>query len=349
MQMPVTGRVCKAAAACAFVSSELSGVVMKRRDALNTMLGVTLAAVVLGSRAAEGDAAAKPVPTIAPPDRETKIPKYKAPENSCDTHCHIFGPAARYPYSPKRSYTPPDSGLDDFRELHAKIGIARAVIVNASLYGNDNRVVTDAIAQSGGRYRGIANVDDSISDAQLQALHAGGIRGCRFNFVKHLGGFPDMAVFDRTIKRIAKLDWHVDLHFDAIDLPSFYPLLDSLPIPYLIDHMGRVQAKDGLDQKPFQILLDLLARDRKCYVKISGPERVSATGAPFHDAVPFARKLIATAPDRVLWGSDWPHPNVQVMPNDGDLIDLVPLYAPDVADQQRLLVDNPMRLYQFGA
>ena len=322
---------------------------MDRRDALNTMaglIGAALAAAVTGSRAADGDEVAKKViPMIPPPDRNTKIPKYKAPPDSCDTHTHIFGPAARYPYSPKRSYTPPDSGLDDFRELHAKIGVERAVIVNASLYGNDNSVVTDAIAQSGGRYRGIANVDDSVSDVELQELNRGGIRGCRFNFVKHLGGFPDMAVFDRTIKRIARLGWHVDLHFDAIDLPSFYPLLDALPIPYLIDHMGRVQAKDGLDQKPFKILTDLLARDRKCYVKISGPERVSATGAPFHDAVPFARRLIETAPDRVLWGSDWPHPNVQTMPNDGDLIDLVPLYAPDVADQQRLLVDNPRHLY----
>jgi 2-pyrone-4,6-dicarboxylate lactonase len=322
---------------------------MDRRDALNTMaglLGAALATAVTGSRAADGgEAAKKVIPMIPPPDRNTKIPKYKAPPGSCDTHTHIFGPAARYPYSPKRSYTPPDSGLNDFRELHAKIGVERAVIVNASLYGNDNSVVTDAIAQSGARYRGIANVDDSVSDVELQALHRGGIRGCRFNFVKHLGGFPDMGVFDRTIKRIARLGWHVDLHFDAIDLPAFYPLLDALPIPYLIDHMGRVQAKDGLDQKPFKILTDLLARDRQCYVKISGPERVSATGAPFLDAVPFARRLIETAPDRVLWGSDWPHPNVQAMPNDGDLIDLVPLYAPDVADQQRLLVDNPRRLY----
>jgi 2-pyrone-4,6-dicarboxylate lactonase len=326
---------------------------MKRRDALNSMsamLGVAFVAASTGVIAADGaDAVKKDIPTIPPPDRNTKTPKFKAPPGSCDTHCHIFGPAARYPYSSKRSYTPPDSGLDDFRALHAKLGIERAVIVNASLYGNDNRVVTDAIAQSGGRYRGIANVDDSISDAQLQALHKGGIRGCRFNFVKHLGGFPDMAVFDRTIKRIAKLGWHVDLHFDAKDLPDFYSLLDSLPIPYLIDHMGRVQAKNGLEQKPFKILLDLLQRDKKCHVKISGPERVSATGAPFHDAVPFAKKLIETAPDRMIWGTDWPHPNVETMPNDGDLVDLIPLYAPSAADRQRLLVDNPMRLYEFEA
>jgi len=326
---------------------------MNRRDVLNKLAGVAgsaLALAVGGARAADApgaDGNKKVIPMIPPPDPNTKTPKYKAPPGSCDTHTHIFGPAARYPYSPKRSYTPPDSGLDDFRALHAKVGIDRAVIVNASLYGDDNRVVVDAIAASQGRYRGIANVGDRISDAELQALDKGGIRGCRFNFVKHLGGFPDMAEFDRTIKRIAKLGWHVDLHFDAIDLPEFYPLLDRLPIPYLIDHMGRVQAKDGLEQKPFKILVDLLQRDKNCHVKISGPERVSSLGAPFHDAVPFAQRLIETAPDRVLWGSDWPHPNVKTMPNDGDLVDLIPLYAPDPANQQRMLVDNPMRLYHF--
>ena len=321
---------------------------MNRRDVLNKLAAVAgagLALTAVASRAA--DAPAKVIPMIPPPDPNTRTPTFQAPPGSCDTHTHIFGPAARYPYSPKRSYTPPDAGLDDFRALHAKIGIDRAVIVNASLYGDDNRVVVDAIAASAGRYRGIANVGDRISDAELLALDRGGIRGCRFNFVKHLGGFPDMAEFDRTIKRIARLGWHVDLHFDAIDLPQFYPLLDRLPIPYLIDHMGRVQAKDWLEQKPFKILVDLLQRDNNCHVKISGPERVSSQGAPFHDAVPFARRLIETAPDRVIWGTDWPHPNVQTMPNDGDLVDLIPLYAPDPANRQRLLVDNPMRLYRF--
>lgn len=285
--------------------------------------------------------------TIAAPDPDTRTPRFQAPPGSCDTHCHIFGPAARYPYSPKRSYTPPDAGLEAFRALHEKIGIDRAVIVNASLYGNDNRVVVDAIAASQGRYRGIANVDDSVSDDELRALDRGGIRGCRFNFVKHLGGFPDMAVFDRTMHRIAKLGWHVDLHFDAIDLPQFGPLLDRLPVPYLIDHMGRVEAKRGLAQEPFRILVDLLRRDQKCHVKISGAERVSSIGAPFHDAAPFAARLIETAPDRVLWGTDWPHPNVKTMPNDGDLVDLIPLYSADASLQRQLLVDNPMRLYHF--
>ena len=317
---------------------------MKRRIALNHIAGLTstaLGAVMLPSPATAD------IPTIPPPDPNTRTPKFKVPAGTCDTHCHIFGPADRYPYSPNRSYTPPDSGLEAFRALHDKLGIARAVIVNASLYGNDNRVVLDAIAASNGRYRGIANIDDSVSDEGLRALDKGGFRGCRFNFVKHLGGFPDMAVFDRTVNRIAKLGWHVDLHFDAIDLPQFDSMLARLPVPYLIDHMGRVEAKAGLGQEPFQILLDLLKRDKKCYVKISGPERVSSTGAPFIDAVPFAKRIIETAPERVLWGTDWPHPNVKVMPNDGDLVDLIPLYAPDVLLQRKLLVENPMFLYQF--
>jgi predicted TIM-barrel fold metal-dependent hydrolase len=324
---------------------------MQRRTALARIAaaaGATLAVAASGVRAAsDADEAKRLAPSGLAPDRNTKTPSFKAPPGSCDTHCHIFGPAARYPYSPKRSYTPPDSGLDDFREVHARIGIERAVIVNASLYDIDSRVVTDAIAASGGRYRGIVNIDDRVSDAELDALHKAGIRGCRFNFVKHLGGFPDPQVFDRSVRRIARLGWHVDLHFDAKDLPDFYPLLDSLPVPYIIDHMGRVQATDGLEQKPFKILLELLQRDRKCHVKLSGADRVSNTGAPFHDALPFMRRLVETAPDRLLWGSDWPHPNVKTMPNDGDLVNLIPLFAPDLRTQIQILVDNPMRLYQF--
>lgn len=330
---------------------------MQRRHALTKMAG--LAAAALGAAIAPAPAASQPgpaaaatvpptiPPTIPPPDPNTRIPKFRMPPGACDAHCHIFGPADRYPYAARRSYTPPDSGLDAFRVLHDKLGVDRAVIVNASLYGNDNRVVVDAIAGSQGRYRGIANVDDSVSDEALRALDRGGIRGCRFNFVKHLGGFPDMAEFDRTVARIARLGWHLDLHFDAVDLPQFDGLLSRLPVPYLIDHMGRVEARHGLDQTPFQILTDLLVRDKKCYVKISGPERVSSAGAPFLDAVPFAQRLIELAPDRVLWGTDWPHPNVKVMPNDGDLVDLIPLYAPHPTMRHQLLVDNPMRLYQF--
>jgi predicted TIM-barrel fold metal-dependent hydrolase len=286
-------------------------------------------------------------PTIPGPDPDTKSPKFKLPELACDAHCHIFGPGSKYPYAPDRPYTPPDAPLEAFRALHAKLGVGRAVIVNASVHGTDNRVALDAIAASNGAYRAVANIDDKITERELLMLHDGGFRGCRFNFVRHLGGVPDMRVFDRVVQMIAPLGWHVDLHFDAIDLPDYAGMLARLPVRYTIDHMGRVKASDGLDQLPFKTLIDLMQRDEKCWVKVCGSERVSSAGPPFVDAVPFARRIVETAPDRVIWGTDWPHPNVKVMPNDGDLVDLVPLFAPEPALQKKLLVTNPARLFEF--
>lgn len=320
---------------------------MKRREILHALAGGA-AAATLSTLGANVRAAAA-TPTILAPIRATRRPTYTPPPGATDTQCHIFGPAARYPYAANRSYTPPDSTLDDLRRLHATLGIQRAVLVNASIYGTDSRVIVDAVASGAGRYRGIVNVDDSVPDEQLAALDRAGIRGCRFNFVRHLGGAPDMAMFDRTIARIAKLGWHVLLHVDAPDLAQLRPMMERLPVPYVIDHMARVPVKDGIDQAPFRTLVDLAARDPHCHVKLSSAERLSATGYPFHDVAPFARRVLEAAPERVIWGSDWPHPNLQTMPNDGDLVDLIPLYAPDAATQQRLLVDNPMRLYRFDA
>ena len=277
------------------------------------------------------------------------MPAFKPPPLSCDAHCHIFGPVDRYPYAPVRPYTPPEAPLPAFKALHERIGIERAVIVNATPYGRDNTVILDAIAQSGGRYRGIANVDDGMPPSELERLGAGGIDGCRFTFLSRLGGRPDMSAFDRIVARVAPLGWHVDLYLPAADLAEMAPRLEALPVPYVIDHMGVVDASAGLEQPAFQRLLSLVRRDEKCWVKITGPERISRSGPPFHDAVAYARVLIETAPDRVLWGTDWPHPNVPYMPDDGDLIDLVPLYAPDERDRQLLLVDNPARLFRFAS
>jgi len=220
--------------------------------------------------------------------------------------------------------------------------------VNASCHGRDNTVIIDAIAQSGGRYRGIANADGSFSERDFETLHEQGFRGVRFNFVKHLGGVPDMNEFRDVLARIRPFGWHVDLHFDAGDLLQFEQLLRGLPVPFIIDHMGRVPTSQGLEQAPFQQLLKLARHNERCWVKISGSERISSSGPPFTDAVPFAQTLIAAAPERVLWGTDWPHPNIsRHMPNDGALVDLIPLMMPDKALQQRILVDNPQRLYQF--
>jgi predicted TIM-barrel fold metal-dependent hydrolase len=284
-----------------------------------------------------------------PPDPNTKTPKFKLPHNSTDAHCHIFGPGDKYPYAEDRSYTPPDAGLDKFKHLQSILGLNRAVLVNASCHGVNNDPILDAIAQSGGCYRGVANIDQSFDEKAIEDLNNRGIRGCRFNFVKHLGGVPDMDEFHLIINRIKHFGWHVVLHFDAIDLVKHQELLDNLPIPYIIDHMGRVPTKDGLDQEPFKILLEFARRDN-CWIKVCGAERISSMGPPFTDAMPFAKAIINVAPDRVLWGTDWPHPNVKEssMPNDGDLVDLIPLMAETAELQQKLLVDNPHRLYGFG-
>jgi len=249
---------------------------------------------------------------------------------------------------PERPYTPPDAPLEMFRALHDRLGVERAVIVNATPHGRDNRVVTDAIAQSNGRYKGVANVDETFSDQDLRRLADAGMTGCRFTFLPRLGEAPDMSSFDRIVERIAALDWHVDLYLPATLLPDFRPRLTALPVPYVLDHMGVVDAGLGLDQPAFVALLDLVRSDEKCWVKVTCPERISRAGPPFHDVGPFGKALIDAAPDRVLWGTDWPHPNVPVMPDDGDLVDLIPLYAPDPAVQHKLLVENPARLFRFA-
>jgi 2-pyrone-4,6-dicarboxylate lactonase len=264
-----------------------------------------------------------------------------------DAHCHVFGPAATFPYAPGRAYTPADAPKQRLAELHQALGIERAVIVQASCHGTDNRAMLDAIAAGGGRVRGIAIVDDSFSEKDYDALHEGGIRGVRFNFVKHLGGMPDLRVFHRVLQRVRPLGWHLVVHLDAADIVELSGLLRGLSLPFVIDHMGRVQAGAGLQQAPFRALLDLMRLDT-CWVKVCGSERVSTAGPPFHDAIPFAQALIRAAPDRVLWGTDWPHPNVGgQVPNDADLVSLVPLMAPDEMLRQKLLVDNPASLYDF--
>jgi predicted TIM-barrel fold metal-dependent hydrolase len=202
----------------------------------------------------------------------------------------------------------------------------------------------DAIAWSKGAWRGVAMVGDDASESELRALHVGGVRGVRFNFVRHLGGAPDPQVFERTLAMIEPLGWHVVLHFDAEDIEAHADLFRRMRVPFVIDHMGRVDAGHGLDQRPFAMLLELM-RNPLAWVKISGPERISATGKPFRDAIHFAAALVQAAPARVLWGTDFPHPNVKVMPNDGELVDLFAETVPDEKLRKRILVDNPARLY----
>lgn len=287
-----------------------------------------------------------PEKSCLPPDPNPVQPSIVLPPGACDAHCHVFGPAARFPYAPDRSYTPPDAPVEHLRALHARLGVSRAVIVHASCHGSIMDVTLDAIASSGGLYRGVAVVEDSVTDAELERLHAGGIRGIRFNFVKHLGGVPDLAVFYRLLARIKPLGWHIVLHFDAGDLIEQQELLARIDVPFIIDHMGRVRAADGLDQKPFALLLDLYRRNPLAWIKICGAERVSVGKRPFRDAVPFAQALAAIDAGRLLWGTDWPHPNItKDMPNDGELVNLLAEMCPDERVRARILVDNPTRMY----
>jgi 2-pyrone-4,6-dicarboxylate lactonase len=287
--------------------------------------------------------------TIPPPHPNPHSPRlFTPPANATDAHCHIFGPADKFPFADDRTYTPPDSGIDDFLVLQERLGLSRAVFVQASCHGVDNSAMVDAIIRGNGRFAGVAMVDESFSDADIQKLHDVGVRGTRFNFVAHLGGAPEMDEYWRIVERVARFGWHIVLHFDAKDLPSHAEMLDQMPVPYVIDHMARIDAKAGLDQEPFQQLLELM-RDERAWVKISGAERQTADGTPpYDDVIPYAKALVAAAPDRILWGSDWPHPNVRATPDDGDLIDFVAEVAPDEATRQKILVTNPERLYDFG-
>jgi 2-pyrone-4,6-dicarboxylate lactonase len=287
--------------------------------------------------------------TIPGPHPDPHPPRaFTPPRGACDAHCHVFGPAAQFPFAPDRAYTPPDSGIDDFERLQHRLGLSRAVFVQASCHGSDNSAMIDAIERGNGRYAGVAMIDESFSDADIGRLHDVGVRGTRFNFVAHLGGAPELDVFWRLVDRVQPFGWHIVLHFDAKDLPTYADLLDRMPCPYVIDHMARVPVTAGVEQEPFQQLLELM-RDERCWVKISGAERLTADGPPpYDDVVPFARALIAAAPDRVLWGTDWPHPNVRHMPDDGDLVDLMADFAPDEEIRTRILVRNPETLYDFG-
>jgi predicted TIM-barrel fold metal-dependent hydrolase len=282
--------------------------------------------------------------TIPGPDPNPVKPSYKLPPGACDAHCHIYGPATKFRYAQGIKYLPPDASFEQMRALHNHLGIDRAVIVQPNPHGTDNSATLDGIARSNGAYRGVAVVKEEIGDAELEALDRGGIRGIRFNFVKHLGGAPDIPTFERMVARIKPLGWHVVLHFDAQDVPEYAALIQRMPVPFVIDHMGRVQAAGGLAQKPFQTLLELM-KNPLAWVKISGAERVSTDGPPFHDAIPFAQALMEAAPERVLWGTDWPHPNVKWMPNDGELVNLFELFSNDEGLRRKVLVDNPTRLY----
>ena len=281
-------------------------------------------------------------------------PRFTVPEGAVDSHCHVFGPGAEFPFAPERKYTPCDASKEQLFGLRDHLGFARNVIVQATCHGADNSAVIDALAAAGGRARGIAAVQRSISDAELQALHAAGIRGVRFNFVKRLVDFTPKDELMEIATRIAKLGWHVVVYFEAVDLPELMNFFTSLPTTIVVDHMGRPDVTRGVDGPEFALFIDFMKNHNNVWSKVSCPERLSVAGPPalhgeqhpYRDVVPFAKAIVETFPDRVLWGTDWPHPNLKGhMPDDGLLVDFIPRIAPTPELQRKLLVDNPMRLY----
>ncbi len=271
-------------------------------------------------------------------------PSFQLPPDACDAHCHVFGPGDVFPYAPNRRYTPDDAPKEMLKALHDHLGISRAVIVQASCHGNDNRAMLDALAWRPEHYRGVAILDENTPGTDIPVMHRAGVRGARFNFVKHLGGSPDMTVFANILRRIKPLGWHVVLHVDAPDIIPLSDMMRGLTLPFVIDHMGRVPAKEGVDQKPLAALLDLAKLDR-CWIKVSGSERIDMP--PYDKAIPIARKIVEASPSRVLWGTDFPHPNSTHEADEADLVDLLPQIAPDPAQQKALLVDNPAKLYGY--
>jgi len=274
-------------------------------------------------------------------------PTYTPPPGAVDAHCHVFGPMAEFPFSAKAKYLPGDAGPDMLFALRDHLGFSRNVIVQASCHGTDNAATLNGIAKSNGKARGVAVVDPAISDAELERLHEGGIRGVRFNFLKRLVDDAPKDKFLEVARRIKGLGWHVVIYFEADILEELRPFLDAIPTLIVVDHMGRpdvTQGPDGADMKAFRALLD--SRE-DIWTKVTCPDRLEEPkGPPWDDFVRAVAPLVADYQDRVLWGTDWPHPNMQnAIPDDGALVDVIPRIAPTAELQRKLLVTNPMRLY----
>ncbi|AEQ53735.1 2-pyrone-4,6-dicarboxylic acid hydrolase [Pelagibacterium halotolerans B2] len=257
----------------------------------------------------------------------------------------MFGPGDVFPYSSSATYRPEDAPKEKLFALHKHLGLSRSVVVQASCHGTDNRAMVDALSAGNGNYRGIAMVERDVTETELQGLHDAGVRGVRFNFVAHLGEAADQDAVREIVAKIKPFGWHIVVHFDSHWLADLAPFLKDLDIVTVIDHMGRIDASAGVEQQAFQLLLELM-EDERFWVKVCGSERLSRSGPPFHDAAEYGRLLVEKFPDRVLWGTDWPHPNIRNnMPDDGELVDLLKIIAPTPESLRRLVVDNPTRLY----
>jgi predicted TIM-barrel fold metal-dependent hydrolase len=284
-----------------------------------------------------------------PPDPNPRQPRFTPPPGSCDTHFHVFGPPEVFPYVASRLYTPPAAPIEHYLSMAKAIGLERGVLVVPAVHGFENDVMHDALAKAEGRLRGMIRADAKLSAADNRALHAQGVRGIRFNAVHQLGGEFDADEMLRIVSRLADLPWAVDFHIEAHLIEANAELLSRIDKPVIIDHFGLVDSRKGLEQSAFRTLLDLVGLSH-IWVKISGADRRLHAGERYGDIVALARALVARAPDRVIWGSDWPHAYVSQAGrqiNDGELISFLLDFAPDETARRKILVDNPARLFGF--
>lgn len=281
-------------------------------------------------------------------------PTFQLPEGAVDAHCHVFGPGAQFPYAPERKYTPCDASAEQLFALRDHLGFDRNVVVQATCHGDDNRAMLHALRRSAGRARGVATVRRDVTEHQLADMHEVGVRGIRFNFVKRLVDRVPTDSMEEIVTKIKPLGWHVVIYFESRDLPELYDFFSAIPTDIVVDHMGRPDVRQDPGGPEFQLFLRFLRETPNAWVKVTCPERLSATGPravygeqyPYTDVVPFARRVVQEFPDRALWGTDWPHPNLKDhMPDDGLLVDYIPQIAPTAQLQQKLLVHNPSRLY----
>jgi 2-pyrone-4,6-dicarboxylate lactonase len=290
-------------------------------------------------------------PRCAPPDPVPRAPGTAFPPLACDCHAHICGPQAAYSYIPERIYTPPDALLPAYRHLLATLGCGRAVLVQPSFHGTDNRVLLAAMREAGASFRGVAVIGDEAGEREIAALHAAGVRGARLNIVdvKTGKGELPLAGIERLADRIKAFGWHIEFLMHVDEFPDLDRMLARLPVECVFGHLGYVRADKGTATPGFQALLRLL-RAGRAWVKLTGPYRISTGPLPHADTQAFAQALVEAASDRLVWGSDWPHVKTEwtiPMPNDGELADLLAAWVPDIGIRKRVLVDNPARLYGF--
>jgi 2-pyrone-4,6-dicarboxylate lactonase len=274
-------------------------------------------------------------------------PAFRVPPGTVDAHCHVFGPGDTFPYAPERKYTPCDAPREKLWQLRDHLGIARNVIVQATCHGADNRALVAALQDPNGRARGVATVRSDVGDEELEHLNDAGVRGVRFSFVKRLVDVPSHDILAGLAERVQPLGWHLVIYVESQDLPGLAGFFASLPVTIVFDHMARPDVSKGVQGNDFETFMRLLDDHDNMWAKVSCPDRLTLSGPPdYADVVPFARRVVEAFPDRVLWGTDWPHPNLRShMPDDGKLVDYIPTIAVKSELQRKLLVDNPMRLY----